>query len=120
MSKIGAKLKYYRKIKGYTQSELAEKTGISRETLAKYEIDNLSIPEKKLEAICNELSITPVELVNLDTPKSQYDLGIEKVHECAVICSKLLSDMMASPELYIKKSEAILEKLNNLKKEMKL
>ncbi len=50
-------LKYFRNKKGFTQKELAEKTGISYKCIEKYESGDLSPTVKKLEVIAKSLEI---------------------------------------------------------------
>lgn len=77
-----------RKINDYTQEELAEKIGVSRQTLSKYETGE-SLPDiDKCSAIAKAFGITMDDLVNYDRdenmgvgvpPKGKYMFGMVKV-----------------------------------------
>lgn len=56
-------IKDLRKEKGYSQSELAKKIGVSRQTIVNYEKGEV-IPETKKELLYNILHDTPVQFVN--------------------------------------------------------
>lgn len=65
-----------RKIYGYSQDELADKIGVSRQTLSKYETGE-SLPDiEKTMAIADEFGVTIDDLVNYDK-KQSGNLGFE-------------------------------------------
>ena len=62
---LGSRIKELRTQKGVSVDELANKTGISRATLYRYENASIKkIPVDILEKICFALEITPTELMN--------------------------------------------------------
>ena len=76
-----------RKMRGMSQEELAERIGITRQTLSKYETGE-SLPDiEKSKAIADVFDIPLDELVNTDdrmllpggTPKGRYLFGVVKV-----------------------------------------
>lgn len=54
----GEKIKFFRKSKGLTQSELSQKVGVTYSTISKYEIDEISIPSETLKKIANVLEVS--------------------------------------------------------------
>lgn len=81
-----------RKIHGYSQDELADKIGVSRQTLSKYETGE-SLPDiEKCKRLADILEVTLDDLVNYDKtdgdnlglevpPKGKHVFGITKVGE---------------------------------------
>ena len=64
-----------RKMHGFSQDELAEKIGISRQTLSKYETGE-SLPDiEKCKLLVEVLDVSLDDLVNYDREKSN-DLGL--------------------------------------------
>ena len=63
--KIGAKIVYYRKIRGLTQEELAELVGISPQYLSRIENGNYhkSVSLSILMKIAEKLNVTMVQLM---------------------------------------------------------
>ncbi|MEG3038579.1 MAG: helix-turn-helix transcriptional regulator, partial [Clostridia bacterium] len=60
---IGKKIKEQRKLKGLTQKELAEKTGISLSAIEKYERGRLNPSLGKVKEIAEALDVTIQELI---------------------------------------------------------
>lgn len=58
--KLGLKIAYYRKVKGYTQSEFAEKLGVSRT-----HISNIEAPNGKTK-VSLELLFRMAECLDID------------------------------------------------------
>lgn len=81
-----------RKMHGYSQEELADKIGVSRQTLSKYETGE-SLPDiEKCKILADVLDVSLDDLVNYDKedsrnlglgvpPKGKYVFGITKVGE---------------------------------------
>ena len=76
-----------RKMRGLSQEELAEKIGVTRQTLSKYETGE-SLPDiEKSKALAEVFEVSLDELVNQDSktvlpggePKGKYVFGIVKV-----------------------------------------
>lgn len=63
MKAIGGNIKKYRKIKGYTQAQLAEKIDISTIHMSHLETGSVSMSLDCLIKICDALDITPDELL---------------------------------------------------------
>lgn len=80
---VGDRIKYYRELKGYTQSEFSHLTGISLNTLRKYE-NNTRNPKlgqlSKISDILN-ISIHALEKIELNTLSDiiPYLLAIGKI-----------------------------------------
>ena len=57
MVKIGKKISQIRKLKGFTQESLAEKIGVSRQTVFKWESDAMQPTFDKMQALCSGLGV---------------------------------------------------------------
>ena len=70
--KIGAKIVYYRKIRGLTQEVLAERSGITPQYLSKIENGNYhnSVSLAILIKIAEQLNVTMAQLI-VDIEKSE-------------------------------------------------
>ena len=67
---LGSRIKEIRTMKNVSVDELAQRTGVSRATLYRYENSSIKkIPVEILEKICSALEITPSNLIN-DLPDS--------------------------------------------------
>lgn len=66
---IGAKLKQYRKEKGYTIKMMSEYTGLSVGYLSTVEQDKTSLTINNLMNICEVLRVEPAWLLTSDTTK---------------------------------------------------
>ncbi len=83
---LGEKIRYYRKKANFTQAEVAEKLGFSRENIYKYEKGVITnIPLSRLEGLAALFDISPSELVNWDdeqekpTPDNEDELDMAEV-----------------------------------------
>ncbi|WP_026908561.1 helix-turn-helix domain-containing protein [Paucisalibacillus globulus] len=61
--RIGKRIKAFRKLKGYTQVELAKKLGISLNVLGAVERGTKKIPEELINQIAETLNIDKLELL---------------------------------------------------------
>lgn len=59
---IGQRIRYYRKKRGMTQEQLAEKVGVSFQTISSWENDEYLPQLDKVETIANALSVTIADL----------------------------------------------------------
>ena len=85
---IGDNIKKYRRENNISQEELAEKIGVTRQTLSKYETGE-SLPDiDKCKAIADVFGVSMDELVNYEDndeyhmgvgPKGKYMFGLVKV-----------------------------------------
>ena len=60
--KLGQRIKFLRKIKGYSQEFFAEKVGIATKSLSSIETGNAFMTSQTLEKIIEVLEIAPSEL----------------------------------------------------------
>ena len=60
--KLGQRIKFLRKIKGYSQEFFAEKVGIATKSLSSIETGNAFMTSQTLEKIIDVLEIVPSEL----------------------------------------------------------
>jgi repressor LexA len=66
---IGDRIRSLRLERGYTQDQLAESAGVSKQAIYKYETNIVTnIPLDKLEAIARRLGVTPACLMGWETP----------------------------------------------------
>jgi transcriptional regulator with XRE-family HTH domain len=61
---MGRRIRAFRKLKGYTQQELADLAGISLAVLGAVERGNRRLEDQILDKIANVLEVTTEELVN--------------------------------------------------------
>lgn len=66
---VGDKIRSARKSSGHTQEELSRKVGISRSTLAKYELGSISITVQMLYKISDALGTPVFDLLPESTDK---------------------------------------------------
>ena len=59
---LGLNIAYYRKARGYSQSELAEKINISRTHMSRIETADCAVSLDVIFAICNHLNVPPAAL----------------------------------------------------------
>lgn len=64
---VHEKIKRIRKLKGYTQSEMAEKLHMSQNCYGNLERGKTDLKESRLEEICETLGISLMELISLDS-----------------------------------------------------
>lgn len=61
---IGDRIRKQRELSGFSQTEFAEKVGISKQNLYKYEMNVITnIPSDKIEKIAEQLSVSPSYLM---------------------------------------------------------
>ena len=97
-----------RKMHGFSQDELAEKIGISRQTLSKYETGE-SLPDiEKCKLLAEVLDVSLDDLVNYDRensndlglgvpPKGKHVFGITKVGEKGQIVIPVIIPGISEP-----------------------
>jgi transcriptional regulator with XRE-family HTH domain len=61
---MGRRIRAFRKLKGYTQQELADLAGISLAVLGAVERGNRRLEDQILDKIANVLEVSTEELVN--------------------------------------------------------
>lgn len=71
MRNIGEELKYQREVKGYSQSTLANETGISQQKISYYESNKHSPPIEDCIKLADFYDISLDELVGRDYKKSK-------------------------------------------------
>ena len=64
--KVGANLKYARKVKGYTQKEVAKKFFMTQQQYSRFENGVFELNYKQLIELCKFLDTTPNELFDFD------------------------------------------------------
>lgn len=83
-SDIGAKLLVIRKATGLTQSEVAEKAGLSDRTYADIERGTVNMRVETLMKICSTFHITPDEiLTEQEIEISNEDGLLDKLNTCS-------------------------------------
>lgn len=70
-SSIGERLKYQRKIKGYSQEELAHRTNVTVRTIQRIEKEEVSPHLNTIKLLAVALDIEVDELVPLENPKEE-------------------------------------------------
>ena len=82
---IGNNLYKFRKAKGLTQAEVAEKSDLSDRTYADIERGNVTMRIDSLIKICNALNITPNEIL---VSKSQKEITEQEIANAIKNCSE--------------------------------
>lgn len=60
----GNRLRNYREMRGLSRRDLAEKTGISEQTIFRYETDRREPTVDKLVKIADALGVSPIVFIN--------------------------------------------------------
>ncbi|MBE5887203.1 MAG: helix-turn-helix domain-containing protein [Lachnospiraceae bacterium] len=98
---VGLKIANYRKEKGFTQKDLAEKLGVTDKSVSKWET-GVNFPDVAiLETLAEELGITVLELLDLET--SSADEIVKEMTEFSEVQRK-----MALERERISKTEIVL------------
>ena len=98
---VGLKIANYRKEKGFTQKDLAEKLGVTDKSVSKWET-GVNFPDVAiLERLAEELDITVLELLDLET--SSADEIVKEMTEFSEVQRK-----MALERERISKTEIVL------------
>lgn len=73
---IGERIRYYRKMIGMTQEELASKVGVAKQAINKYETGRVTnIPIERFQAMAEVLGVSPAVLMGRqEDPSSEEDL----------------------------------------------
>lgn len=74
---IGANIRYYRKLRGYSQEKLAELAEINEKLISFYETDSRTPPILNLIEIASALDVTLDELCGLHQPVPETELERE-------------------------------------------
>ena len=86
-TKIGKSLAFCRRSKGYTQEELAEKLGVSREMVSKWEEGKRNLHAVAIFQICKTLNISADYLLDLGndvaTREASWKYLAIKAKDCA-------------------------------------
>ena len=69
---IGEQIKYIRKRRGLTQTQLAEMTGIHPVTIRKYEINKLQPKKEQIKRIAASLMVSPLVFEELDDGSNTF------------------------------------------------
>ena len=73
ISIIGKNIHKFRKQKGYTQSELAERLGVKNTTVSNWETGDNNPPADLLGNICDVLGISASELLGLKLSNDEFN-----------------------------------------------
>lgn len=110
MSVVGDRIKFYRKLAGITQTELAENLDVGRAAINKYEkgvIEN--IPVLNIEKIARVLNVKPQTLMGWEEPEPEvpYEERIRKGIEL-IYGAKAFELLIIFDKLSVKKQKNIL------------
>ena len=101
MSSIGTKIAFYRKAKGMTQEELAEKLGISAQAVSKWEND-IACPDIQLLApLAKIFVVTTDELLSVDPVKGVQLLPKSEKRDIKELTLKVIIDSKAGDKVRI-------------------
>ena len=86
---LGNNIKKYRNAIGLSAEKLAEKVGISRQSLGKIESGEGFVTASTFEKLCEVLEITPSMLVSLDNLPDK----IEDENECKLLLNQIIREL---------------------------
>jgi transcriptional regulator with XRE-family HTH domain len=66
MNNFCQKLTVLRRLLGKGQKVLASEIGVKQETISKWELGKMPIPDKRLDALAHSLECTPEDFIALD------------------------------------------------------
>ena len=73
--KLGDAIRLYRRQKGYTQAELARKSGVNEVQIRRYELNNATPRRNQLQKIAEALDINIYELYTTASGGELYGTG---------------------------------------------
>lgn len=101
MSSIGTKIAFYRKAKGMTQEELAEKLGVSAQAVSKWEND-IACPDIQLLTPLSSIFETTIdELLSTNAVKSVQLLSKSERREIKDLTLKVIVDSKEGDKIRI-------------------
>ncbi|WP_051568492.1 helix-turn-helix domain-containing protein [Crocinitomix catalasitica] len=103
------KIKEYRKLRGFTQQELSELSGIKKRTLINYENGDSDIPFSKLQKIANILEVSIQELY-LDSTTEMVNDPLQKYGADCKSCDEKI-ELIKALQKTITSQEALIEML---------
>lgn len=75
------KLKQIRLSKGLTQQDIAKILGVSHQTAAKYEVEQVKLNHQQIIKLCLDLDVTPDELLGFKEAYDKYTKYLESLDE---------------------------------------
>lgn len=75
------KLKQIRLSKGLTQQDIAKILGVSHQTAAKYEVEQVKLNHQQIIKLCLELDVTPDELLGFKEAYDKYTEYLQSLLE---------------------------------------
>lgn len=88
--RTGDNIKKYRKEKGLTQKNLAEKVNLSSQVISNIERNYSSVSAEDLAAIAKVLDVTPNQLLGENESKKYYELSEKEKNDIAIQAEKLM------------------------------
>ena len=107
---IGNNIKKYRKIKGLTQIQLAEKINKSESIIRKYEANNVKPNIEMLNKISDALNVSVSELISDENTSQMIGKNVSKYREALSISQRELARRVGMSGQFISKIE---NNLNN-------
>lgn len=86
-------LAYFRERLKYSQVELSEITGISRNTISNYETGKTAISKRYLPKLCEALKCTPRELLFGENGEGAYNLEEDRADYASAITRQLSNEI---------------------------
>lgn len=102
MNLLGEKLFDLRRKKGYSQEQLAEMIGVTRQTISKWETGSMQPTFENIRLLCEILEIKFEDIAN-DLPKEAIDVAGEEAirDEIAISLSEKKKNKFAFPLIFI-------------------
>ena len=94
---VGSKISELRKINNFSQEQLAEKIGVSRQTISNWELDESSPDLKQSKLLANIFNVSLNILAELEEQPKKTNTGsltiVSAIENVVVTCSKVQSSM---------------------------
>lgn len=121
---MGVRLKELRKKAGYTQDDLARKTGVSKRTIQNWEDGVSSIKSDRLKTLCEIFDVDAPYLLGYNNVKNETDIkvsvldeALEKLH---AINNMVSVESDEGPNMWTIGFRTAIVAVENFKKEIEL
>lgn len=121
---MGVRLKELRKKAGYTQDDLARKTGVSKRTIQNWEDGVSSIKSDRLKTLCEIFDVDAPYLLGYNNVKNETDIKVSVLDE-ALEKLRTINNMVSvesdeGPKMWTIGFRTAIVAVENFKKEIEL
>ena len=114
---VGDRIRNHRKLSGISQTDLAEKIGVSKQTLYKYEKNVITnIPSDKIEEIAKVLNVSETWLMGYEINEKESIGKVEKGKSLAKLIANdnMLDAVVKLSKLQPEDKEMVVNLINSL------